>query len=286
MKRQFQICAATFITVAFISCSKENADIEESQKIISEESATERSSGDGVIRDPWTVKLEGRFEFDGNLKEKSNKLPGGFPTSRGAGKYGIDRHGNANKALFLDGNYGVTLPKIPQQSNSSLSVWLFIGNTYSHYENRSPIFGKGPSIWHQYQWKDWEGKQYHTFSGGVVRRTDYNETDYYAPNSNAWVDYQFDYDVPSNMIFGTWRHLVVTYDGIFVNFYIDGQKVGVSKTHPTSITPHFEVYQVGFPTPSFHYEYFSAGYWIGKMDDLRFYSRTLTSTEVQQLYNQ
>jgi len=72
-----------------------------------------------------------------------------------------------------------------------------------------------------------------------------------------------------------WRHLVVTYDGITVKFYVNGVFVD-SYTEQGSIPSSLSNYFIGC-LPGFNR-------WKGAIDDLRFYSRTLTATDVQKLY--
>ena len=268
MKKQLQILAAAFIVVAFISCSKEKTELAEPMSTINAETQTARSGVGRPNNDPLVAKLEGRFEFDGDLKDKTGKLPGGLPTSRGATKYGEDRKGNANKALFLDGSYGIKLSNVPQQTNTSLSVWLYIGNEYSN-EYTNPVYGKGPSLYHFHQYNWYNGDHTHNLSGGIILSES---------NSNPWADTQY---TTEWWAWGNWHHFVVTYDGIDLMFYMDGEPVGWNTDYPAVITPHLENYQLGFYKIAWNEDF-----WIGRMDDLRFYSHTLTPAEVQKVFNQ
>jgi hypothetical protein len=64
-----------------------------------------------------------------------------------------------------------------------------------------------------------------------------------------------------------WHHLVVTYDGSSFKFYVDGVLSG-STNMPGSLASSLATYIIG------------NGYWKGAIDDLRFYSRTLTASDV------
>jgi hypothetical protein len=80
MKKQFQILAATFITVAFISCSKEKPETNETA--INEEVPTKPAGGGGNASPVSLNKnLEGLYQFDGNLKEQTGKLADAVPTA-------------------------------------------------------------------------------------------------------------------------------------------------------------------------------------------------------------
>jgi hypothetical protein len=77
MKKQFQILAATFITVAFIPCSKEKPETNETA--INEEVPTKPAEGGGNASPVSLNKnLEGLYQFDGNLKEQTGKLADSF----------------------------------------------------------------------------------------------------------------------------------------------------------------------------------------------------------------
>ena len=73
-----------------------------------------------------------------------------------------------------------------------------------------------------------------------------------------------------------WRHVAVTYDGAYVKLYIDGV---LRNNYPAtgSIAPQTVKYYLGYN--------WLGDYWKGYIDDLRFYSRTLTPSDVTALYN-
>ncbi len=75
-----------------------------------------------------------------------------------------------------------------------------------------------------------------------------------------------------------WHHLVATYNGTDLKFYVDGKYVGNS-TNPNQFQPYTLTYNVGY-TP------FPEPYWQGCIDDLCFYSRTLSDVDVQARYMQ
>ena len=79
--------------------------------------------------------------------------------------------------------------------------------------------------------------------------------------------------VQSNALNGDWHHLVATYDGSYIKLYVDGNFVG-EKLNPGS-----------FSGGSQDYMSWIADGWQGSMDDLRFYTRTLSASDVQALYH-
>jgi len=83
MKKQFQILATTFITIAIVSCSKERIEMQDTAPNSTEEITTTSSSSSGhLVVNPLLVNLEGWFPFDGNLKDQTKKLPDGISTKR------------------------------------------------------------------------------------------------------------------------------------------------------------------------------------------------------------
>lgn len=246
MKKQFQILAATFITVAFVSCSKQNMEAPQRPVTTNEEIETTSSSARPYV-DPLTIKLEGWFPFDGNLKDRTRKIPDGVPTSRFV-KYTKDRKGSMNSAIYFDSTYGVKLKNVPQQTNTSVSVWIKPSSVY--YPSSIILYPEtyGQAITHVSN----------LITCGMA-------TD---PALPYGVGYK-------NIVNTDWRHIVITYDGQNITTYID--KVKTALDHPDSIPANLANFFLG---------YFSGKTnWKGAMDDLRFYSRTLSDADVQALYN-
>jgi hypothetical protein len=247
MKKQILIFAAAFVTVAFFSCSKET--IEKQQVTNNEETATvSNRPGQPIVIDPLSVKLEGWFPFDGTLEDKTGKLPNAVPTSRGY-IFGKDRKGNLKSAMYFDSTYALKILNVPQQTNTSLSVWVKF--SYQSQFSRRFIGSEsvGPAV-----------GQIDNKYIGVVEIDTYGAFGY----SSGW---------DAN---DSWHHIVVTYDGTAIKFYTDGVlRSTFSKTG--SISPTEAKYLLGRDLLGRN--------WRGYIDELRFYSRTLGATEVQKLYN-
>src|SRR5215204_269890 len=190
MKKQFQILAATFITVAFISCSKQNLETPQTPATSTEEVATSNSSNRPYI-DPLTIGLDGRYTFDKHLKDVTRQLADGNPSpvTRGVPIYTYDRKGNANAALKFDGNYYVTIQDVPVQQNMSLSIWVkraatFANSAYSIVRHNST----GIALM-QYENHFWG--RVHSYA---------NSSWSTSLNSGDLIDQQ-------------WHHIVITYSG-------------------------------------------------------------------------
>jgi hypothetical protein len=248
MKKQFLVLAAIFTTVAFISCSKENISAEQSTNSDEVATAAVRQERNGSVSTGPVRSLEGLYEFNGNLKEKTGKLADGIPTIASVVGYTKDRNGFPNKAILFSGRYGVKIPGVPCQSSMSVAVWIRYGNVNSPLQHVVNSASAGPTLSH-------ETNKYL----GIIS----------TPATTSVVSPPMD---------NKWHHLVATYDANELKFYVDGNYVGNS-INP--ITPWggsaFPYYLAYYPSVNLM--------WQGALDDLRFYSRTLTASEVQAIYN-
>lgn len=249
MKKQTLILSATFITVAFISCSKEKIEMTELPSATNEEIAISSSSNRPYV-DPLTIKLEGLFPFNANLKDQTKKLADAISSKRLA-SFTHDRKGIANAALKLDSTYFLKILKVPQQSNTSISVWIKYGNEIAFNAFIRPTdAGAGIA---QYAGKKISG-QVHTPQTHSAVSTDQNNS---------------------------WHHVVVTFDGSIIRLYIDGSlNASVPHSDQGGFGPVLTEYFIGL-----HSDLSTPTLWRGYIDDLRFYSRTLSATDVQKLYN-
>ena len=248
MKKQFLVLTTAAASFVIISCSKNRIEpVQPNQDPVAEQTASSHAPAERLVINPLNVNLEGSFQFNGDLKDQTRKLAEGTPTTRGV-TYTSDRKGKLNGAIYLNGTYGIKLKKIPQQTHTSISVWVKPGLINS--PGLSYIAGSsayGPVINHISN----------LLSGGVVMNSTIPGGVYYFNNTD-------------------WRHLVVTYDGADVKFYVNGILADTNNEPgyiPTSLADYFIGCLPGFLL------------WKGKIDDLRFYSRTLTTTDVQQLYS-
>lgn len=248
MKKQI-LFSAVIISAILFSCSKEKIETNEGQSAASlEQAKASQPNSDFLVINPLNVNLEGSFQFDGNLKDGTKKLVDAIPTTRVV-TYTTDRKGKLNSAIYLNGTYGLKLKKVPQQTNTSLSVWIKpgiiqqVGLSYIAGSSAyGPLFNQISNL----------------LSGGVVMNTTTpGVAEEYIANT-------------------TWRHLVVTYDGNDVKMYVNGQLIGTNHEPgfiPTSLPDYFIGCLPGFVL------------WKGAIDDLRFYSRTLSASDVTALYN-
>ena len=255
MKKQILFIAVTISAILF-SCSKEK--IETPQTTTTGELSQITVPGPGPITiDPLGIDLAGWFKFNGDLKDQMGKLADGqrWPLSRVSGAtFTYDRKGIANAALKFDGNYYVTIANAPVQQNMSLSLWV---------RKFATNIGNAGSIVR------------HNSTGMEVNQLDnqfWGRVMSYADNFSQTSIFSTDF--PDTK----WHHIVITYSADRMKMYVDNQLQG-NTSNTFTVLDKFTKYLLG-------YAHGSAGkYWKGEIDDLRFYNRTLTATDVQALYN-
>jgi len=249
MKKQFQFLAATFITVAFISCSKEKIETPASNQQTEEVTALNPPGGPIVI-DPLSVGLLGRYEFNSNLKDLTGKLMDADPTIDRV-LYTTDRKGQFNKAIRFNGAYGLDIFDIPfTPENCSVSLW--VKDDVIEGLNWIPMLSCSKAFIFQQNQLEFNGS-FSKSGYGIIQQ------------------------VGTTPIDNQWHHIAATRDNTSLKLYIDGVLIGTSPS-PAEVLPY---------TPLHNYllGYGGGSYWKGSADDLRFYKRVLSAAEVIKLKN-
>jgi len=202
-----------------------------------------------MFQDPLTLNLEALYRFNGDLKEATGKYATGIPTGPGL-TFTTDRKGHANAAIQFTGAYGFDITYVKMQPHSSVSAWVKYDAT--------------PASMIRFVQGEW--------SGGPDFGQNFNKyfTSISTPGTSS---------VSSSAVDNNWHHLVGTYDGGYLKLYVDGKYIGYSK-NPMNYSSANIKQRIGY-NPGIG----GNQYWIGSMDDLRFYSRTLTASDVTALYN-
>jgi concanavalin A-like lectin/glucanase superfamily protein len=238
------ITIATFSIVLF-SCSKDHSILPGNDSTPQESNMASASPEKNMFINPLAVHLDACYPFNGNLNEATGKLSPGVSFGL-APQYTPDRKGFANSALRLTGNSFVKIFNVPQQTASSISVWV---RTYDLSQNLGMVTGPTQGLI-LFQNPNLYIGGLTLVKNGISIGTGLNKT-------------------VSDL---NWHHLVVTYDGSSFKYYVDGILSG-STNMPGSLSSALATYIIG------------NGYWKGAIDDLRFYSRTLTPSDVTALYN-
>jgi len=245
MKKHFMFTAVMISAILF-SCSKEKIETQPIDAAAPQAVVGNTSSNQKAIPPTLMQNLEGWFQFDGNLLDQTGKLNADL-SSTGADLYTTDRNGVSNGAVKFTGRYGFIIDSVPLPTNSSVAAWVKYDNPNMEYW---PVYG--PVSF---------GQSYDHYFGYITTQT----------TSTG---------VMSGKIDDHWHFLVSTYDGLKLRFYIDGVFVGDVSNPGT--------FNSGPGNNGFTYwvsNYASDSFWQGSMDDLRFYSRTLSAKDVAKLYS-
>jgi hypothetical protein len=249
MKKHFIIFAAAITPLAFFSCSKEKIETQQTGNSSPNEKAFRPTVKPISNLDSGLVA---RYEFDGNLKEQTGKLGDAVASTFGADNYTDDRKGNSYSAINFNGRYGLDIFKVPLTFNTSVAAWV----KYDAISPSTNYFVKG--------------------NQGIM-------PDFAQDQDNYWgvVSTPATSGIPSGAMDNHWHHLVATYDGNELKFYVDGSFIGTSLNPcPLALPVGATInYQVGYWTQV-------GSVWYGSMDDLRFYTRDLSAADVKALYKQ
>jgi hypothetical protein len=209
--------------------------------------------------------LVGWWPFNGNANDESGN--GNNGTVNGA-TLTMDRNGNGNSAYTFDGNLNKITVFNPQEipvgnSNYSLSVWI-----YSEGNNNGHIIWYGQPVSNgcnalrlaqDYCNNANQGNQ------GVCNYWYYNDA-CFCESSNG-----------STLTNNSWHQILVTYDGLKRQVYIDGNLVNQLQGSSMNINSITELVFGYYP----YYQYYS---FSGSLDDIAIYNRALTQEEITALY--
>ena len=216
-----------------------------------------------------TDGLVGYWPFDGNANDASGNGNNGVvngPTLTS------DRFGNNNSAYSFTVNSSagwgsaqdritVTNPTIPNDNSFTMSGWVNLETKPSPYNDRAhSLMGR---------WDDNET---------IIFR---NQINYSGQIFTTLADDGLNWSVYSsgNVSYGSWEHVVITYDGSVLKHYKNGQLTGQETLNININTSTASL--------TFGEINMSNGHWLlfsGKMDDLGYWSRALTQEEITTLY--
>lgn len=213
--------------------------------------------------------------FNGTIKAGHSHWGGGTPT------LAADRYGNANKALYFNKGSNVEIPynTALNPPTMSISLWAkadvnnpIINNQYMIAMNR----------WNGYklQFQD-SPKAFFTVKADVV--------------GNANPQY-YDRDNASPLVTqGQWWHIVVTFGGGHMVFYLNGVMVKdwdntpgtvISlSAAPVNLVFGQDLPSTGYSTLDTDPNYLNwGGFYIGTLDEVRIYKSVLSASQVTSIY--
>ena len=244
MKKQILVLSVVTVSMILFSCSKEKLDMTTNEQTSSEEMAAPSKSA----IDPLSVRLEGWYTFDRTLKDQTQKLPTAVSSAKSI-SYDTDRKGKPSSAISFTGTYHLLIDNVPQQTNTSISVWVKYSNPVNSLIG--VVYGlRGPNV---------------VQVNNEIFATMVDDS---SSTNGGTTGLQ--------VLDNNWHHVVITSDGTTIKIYADGV-LKTTVNYSAIITPCQITYFVGAQA-DFPYN------WKGSVDDLRFYSRTLTATDVKSLF--
>lgn len=199
------------------------------------------------------------YSFDGNANDLTGN--GNNGVVNGA-ILTADRFGNQNSAYKFNGNGDfILVPDSPRLNPTALtvSVWINVSSSSIPMDIVS---------------KDGESseRQYLLMSNGVGFRA-------HIGDANGNFNYS-DGQIP--ILAGNWYHLVQTYDGTSLRMYVNGQYESSATINIASggVTTSAQPVRIGGGAPNDDLQL----WFNGAIDDVRIYDRTLSETEIEQLY--
>jgi len=185
--------------------------------------------------------------LEGNFKFASSltdETGKGTATGSGTFSFTADRKGVAGNALQLDGGSKLTISNIYQGSTgSSISVWVALDNLSTPLKYFVCCTANGLAM-----------SQSNTSISGTVS---------VPTTASAY----------TNCADNNWHHYAVTYDGADVKIYKDGVLAGTTN-NPGILNAGEKSFVLG---------YFNNAYWKGRIDELKIYSRLLSTEEITKL---
>jgi len=211
---------------------------------VQERDAAGNWSASGTFQIAVTVGPVSWYKFDGDFKDSGPNADNGAAT--GTVTFIPDHLGTANKAVsFASGNGKVTTGDAP----------IGLGPTFTF------------TAW--VMLKDSVDLQYfmEESNGGFGMASSYGGI--YAVLISGATNSAF-----SAVTIGQWTHITGTYDGTNIRIYKNGVLQQTTPQDKTGYTWSVSQLILGFSSPS---------YWTGALDDLRFYNRVLTPSEISAI---
>lgn len=207
-----------------------------------------------------TDGLVAYYPFNGNANDESNNSNNG--TVNGA-TLTSDRFGNCNKAYLFNGtsdyiNISNSTTLESPNSGITLSSWVYVDNLAAngaYYLCKNDLGNYDP-----YQYRMGIGNDSSMYFG--------------FKNSNSE---SVDFSQSISLNNQKWNHLLTTYDGSFVKFFINGTLIS-TQNYSSTISQDSKNLDIGRDAHG------PIEYYKGKLDDIRIYNRALSDNEVTNLY--
>ncbi len=166
MKKHIIIFAAAITPLAFFSCTKEGVQPQQANKVMG-------TAEPALIQKPAPMPivnlqkgLNGKFEFNGNLLEKTGQLKAVLFNARYKPSYTTDRKGAPNGAIQFNGADGLVISNVPQDTSMSIAAWVKSGS-YPTNGNVAMVEGSGSLSFSQFE-NTYQAASWNVISGQYV----------------------------------------------------------------------------------------------------------------------
>ncbi len=204
--------------------------------------------------------------FDGTLLDGSGTWGGGLPT------WTTDRYGNAGGALMFNEGAHVNIPYNTALNPQTLSISVWVNAAEILENNR--FMGL------------------HSWNGFKFQLQSANKPFFTIAASEGI----YDRDTDPGLDINTWYHLVVTFGGGKMTFYVNGSETQVWDNTPgtaVTVSDHDLVFGQGsskYAEVDTNYDVDKiipkawGGYYHGALDEVRIYNTVLSAAQVQSIY--
>lgn len=189
----------------------------------------------------------------------------------------IDRSGNANKAMYFNGNSYINIPastSLNLTKNKSISCWLYIPSNETQNWYPTIIHKDEPikSCTYSLYLSDYYGYYTNQYKAAFLFAS--NNDHYQSFTNQVYTNYK-----------DKWLHLVGTYDSIsgYSKIYFNGQiSDSVYVGNKSSNSSNLDLF-IGCGKSN---GYYSQTFFKGGMDDILIYDRALSAQEIYQIYTE
>jgi hypothetical protein len=201
------------------------------------------------------------YPFNGNAKDESGN--GNDGTVHGA-TLTEDRFGNKESAYSFDGRSQILVNSFKNfhwGNKFTVSVWFKRTGEWANYQG---IVSNGYGNYGSWEIRMGREDNGTNLGGGIITK-----------NSEKTWDFVGLYAAQNQ-----WHHVVMTYDGTNLYFYLNGKAQSGGGNDTGDIIAKNTPLTIGKAGVGMSREYF-----VGSIDDLRIYNRAFSESEIQQLYN-
>jgi hypothetical protein len=238
-----------------------------------------------LIQQVSSVNLMGYWKFDGNAADSSGNGNNGVPQTGWVGTSAAtavdgetlpvlvpDRFGRPNRAYYFNNGATVKVPYNATLNPQTFTILLWLKRDGTNANNYMVSLDR------------WNGYKFQLQGGNLPFLTVNTSTgDHDQDDGGTAIDSA-----------GVWRHVAVSFTPGTEKFYIQGKLVATETVTGTPLTVSSSInLAIGNELPKENYNmtnssdpnYFYAGdYFMGALDEVRFYNTALTDAEILSIY--